>query len=127
MKRRIVPIYGLAVHFSKDEADARRFLVQAGEDQSLLADCDGVYVTFDKDPRTIDLKGAFDFVRDHVFAPLRKAWPPVPALDPGQPRLHQHDHGPGGLGRSRPVRLHNITGEAQAPSGVCNRVTHLSG
>jgi predicted phosphodiesterase len=30
---------------------------------------------FDKDPRSIDLKGAFEFVRDEVFAPLRKACP----------------------------------------------------
>jgi hypothetical protein len=30
---------------------------------------------FDKDPRSIDLRGAFEFVRDQVFRPLRQACP----------------------------------------------------
>ncbi|WP_316415292.1 hypothetical protein [Mesoterricola silvestris] len=30
---------------------------------------------FDKDPRQISVKGAFEFVRDHIFRPLRKGCP----------------------------------------------------
>jgi|GEM_PF-3909195 len=30
---------------------------------------------FDKDPRQISVRGAFEFVRDHIFRPLRKACP----------------------------------------------------
>lgn len=46
MKRRIIPIYGLAVHFARDLEDARKFLAVAGEDEDLLDGCDGIYLTF---------------------------------------------------------------------------------